>query len=104
MDWRFFNFKVMVTPDFVRISFMFLFASESLSALALPVLYLKDKTDISTVNKIIFYHLFYLFIVIVVIPLLALILHAIYELTIIPFSILDTLNEIKDKLDDKLLR
>ena len=35
------------------------------------------------------------------IPLLALLLHTIYELTMIPFVILETLLEIRNKLDEK---
>ena len=89
----FFDFKIMIIPSLVRLSFLFFFIISSLAALAYPF----KTANISTAGQI----LLCVVIVFIGIPVWALILHAFYELTIIPFSILDTLNEIKNKLDEK---
>ena len=93
----FFDFKIMITPSFVRISFTLVFISGLLVILVWPFkigfmryVYWDDF------NKI----LGYLVMVLIEIPLFALILHVIYELTMIPFSILNTLLEIRNRLNE----
>ena len=87
----------MITPSFVRISFTLVFISGLLVILVWPFkigfmryVYWDDF------NKI----LGYLVMVLIEIPLFALILHVIYELTMIPFSILNTLLEIRNRLNE----
>ena len=88
----FFDFKIVVTPTLVRLSFLLDFIGGSFCALW----YILENEDGLLVQFLLGMLAF-----LVVIPAGALMLHYLYELTIVPFSILDTLKEIRDKLDEK---
>ena len=100
----FFDFKIMVLPFFVRLSFSLEFIAGSFAILILPFIYLKQIIDVNNPVHIMLFALGYLMLVIIGIPLTAIILHTFYELTMIPFSILDVLKEINNKLDEKTKR
>ena len=89
----FFDFKVMMTPTLVRLSFLFIFVGSSLAILAFPF----KADNMSTGSR------FLLFFVILLmgIPIWAIFLHTLYELTMVPFLILENLTEIRNKLDEK---
>lgn len=89
----FFNFKVMITPSLIRLEFLLLFISASVSSLVYPF-----QIENRSITWRILMSAVFLF---VGIPLLAILLHTIYELTMIPFVILETLLEIRNKLDEK---
>ena len=91
----FFDFKIMVTPFLVRVNFLFLFIGGTIAIIILPFNYTWEKIDTP-----LFILLYFIYLVITI-PLLALTLHAFYEWTMIPFSILDVLKEIREKLDEK---
>ena len=91
----FFDFKIMVTPFFVRNNFLFLFIGGTIAIIILPLNYTWEK-----INTLLFIFLYFVYLVIAI-PLLALTLHAFYEWTMIPFSILNILKEIRNKLDEK---
>ncbi len=88
----FFDFRVMITPTLVRLSFLFFFVGSSLAILAFPF----KADNMSTGSR------FLLFFVILLmgIPIWAIILHTLYELTMVPFLILENLIEIRNKLDE----
>lgn len=94
----FFDFNVMITPSFVRISFSLILVSGILVILIWPFkmgfMSYADWDDFSKIIK-------YLVIALIAIPVFALVLHMIYELTMIPFSILNILLEIRNRLDEK---
>lgn len=98
---NFFDFKVIVIPAFVRGSFLLLFVSGTISILVYPFNDLCEKVDERKISDILFFVMCYFALLFVVVPLWALVLHAFYELTMIPFLILDTLHEIRNKLDEK---
>lgn len=89
----FFDFKVMMTPMLVRLSFLFIFIGSSLAILAFPF----KADNMGTGSQF----LLFLVILLVGIPIWAIILHTLYELTMVPFLILENLTEIRNKLDEK---
>ena len=94
----FFDFKVMITPSFVRISFFLVFVSGMLVILVWPFkMGFMRYVEWYDFSKI----LGYLVMVLIEIPVFAFVLHVVYELTMIPFSILNTLLEIRNRLDEK---
>ena len=95
----FFDFRTIVIPTFVKVSFFLLFISGSISILVYPFNGLGEKVDTNKIGQIMLFVLFYFVLVVVVIPLWAIVLHALFELTMIPFLILDTLYEIRNKLN-----
>lgn len=97
----FFDFRIMVTPFFIRTSFVFLFLGGSYFVLRYPFVTIWKDLDTKNPWSIILFCLGYVVYVVLGIPLFAVILHALYELTMIPFSILDVLKEIREKLDEK---
>ena len=97
----FFDFRIMVTPFFIRTSFVFLFLGGSYFVLRYPFVTIWKDLDTKNPWSIFLFCLGYVVYVVLGIPLFAVILHALYELTMIPFSILDVLKEIREKLDEK---
>lgn len=98
----FFDFKIMVTPSLIRMSFLFVLILGAIAILIIPFrlpswgfqhIYLEDT------KEIFIFAIKYMAVIILGIPLYALILHIVYELTMIPFSILDVLKEIRNKQD-----
>ena len=98
-EWikAFFDFKVMITPSFVRLSYALVFLSGVPAILVWPFKmgFMRDAywDDFAKIIG-------YVVMVLIEIPAFALVLHIIYELTMIPFSILDTLLEIR-RLNEK---
>ena len=86
----FFDFKVMMTPMLVRLSFLFIFIGSSLAILAFPF----KADNMGTGSQF----LLFLVILLVGIPIWAIILHTLYELTMVPFLILENLIEIRTLL------
>lgn len=89
----FFDFKVMMTPTLVKLSFIFIFVGSSLAILAFPF----EADNMSTESQ----YLLFFVILFVGIPIWAIVLHTLYELTMVPFLILENLTEIRNKLDEK---
>ena len=89
----FFNFKIMITPELIKAEFYLLLFCGSVSALVYPF-QLEDRSIMWRIMLCVL-------LVFLGIPVLALTLHTIYEFTMIPFVILETLLEIRNKLDEK---
>lgn len=97
----FFDFKIMVTPVFIRMSFIFLFIIGSCVILIYPFVTIWKNFGTKSIWSILLFGLGYVIYAILSIPLFAVISHTFYELTMIPFSILNVLTEIRNKLDEK---
>lgn len=95
------GFKIMVTPSWVRISFLVEFIIGSVFILIQPLRMINYIVRTSDTKQTMFLVVSYFVIVFLGIPALAIILHMVNELAMIPFSILNTLLEIRNKLDEK---
>lgn len=97
----FFKFKIMITPSWVRISFFLDFVIGVLFITIWPLKNIDRFINVNDSKQILAFALIYALDVLLGIPLLAVILHMIHEMTMIPFSILNVLLEIRNKLDKK---
>lgn len=95
----FIDFKIMVTPSLIKISFILFFVVGALALLITPIVLMWKNIDVNETGRIVKFALLYIVYNILGIPLLAIILHMSYELLMIPFVILNTLLDIQNKID-----
>ena len=91
----------MITPSWVRISFFLDFVIGVLFITIWPIKNIDRFINVNDSKQIVAFALVYVLDVLLGIPLLAVILHMVHEMTMIPFSILNVLLEIRNKLDKK---
>ena len=89
----------MVTPSLVRTFFVLFFVVGALVLLIWPIVLMRKSIDVNETGRIVESALVYIVYIILGIPLWAIILHMSYELLMIPFLILNTLQDIQNKMD-----
>ena len=90
----FFGFKIMIIPIFAKILFFLAFVGGSVWLLTMPYRMI-GINDLSQNLRLVFA---YFVIFVFGIPIFAILLHALFELILLLFSILDTLVEIRNRL------